>query len=338
MIRGTWRIVAASAIVVGAAFVPDPAAAQPAVADTGATRAAVAPAYVVPRTPDGHPDLQGVWDYRTATPLERPAQFKDTPFLTDEDVAEYERRAATRPDGRPPDDPRTDPSVQSPDWLDYGKTVVRTRRSSLVIDPPDGRIPPLTPGAQARAAARRDARQNVGPADDPEVRSTWERCITRGLPEGVLPAGYNNNIQIIQTSQYVVLLMEMIHDARIVPLDGRPHLPSGTGQWMGDSRARWDGNTLVVETANFSDRSNFRGSADKLRLVERLTRTSATTITYQFTVEDPTTWTRPWTVEIPLELSDGLVYEYACHEGNHGLRNILSQARSSERRAAASKR
>lgn len=330
-----WPVVLASAIGVGVCVAPVDAQTTSA---EGAARAADARAeWVAPRTPDGHPDLQGVWDYRTATPLERPPQFKDKPFLTDADVAEYERRAATRPDGRPPDDPRTDPSVQSPDWLDYGKRVVRTRRSSLVVDPPDGRIPPLTAEAQARAAARRDARRNVGPADDPEVRSTWERCITRGLPEGVLPAGYNNNIQIMQTSHYVVLLMEMIHDARIVPLDGRPHLPKGTGQWMGDSRGRWEGDTLVVETTNFAERANFRGSTDKLHLIERFTRTSPTSINYRFTVDDPTTWTAPWTVEVPLELSDGEVYEYACHEGNHGLRNILSQARSNEQRAAGSK-
>jgi len=329
-------IVVALAIGVGASSVPRPSAAQ--TGAEGATRApAASTTWVVPRTPDGHPDLRGVWDYRTATPLERPLQFRDKPFLTEADVAEYERRAATRPDGRPPDDPRTDPSVQPPEWLDYGKRVVRTRRSSLVIDPPDGRIPPLTTEAQARAAARRDARRNLGPADDPEVRSTWERCITRGLPEGVLPAGYNNNIQIIQTSNYVVLLMEMTHDARIVPLDGRPHLPKGTGQWMADSRGRWDGDTLVVETTNFSERATFRGSTDKLHLVERFTRTSPTSIDYRFTVEDPTTWTKPWTVEVPLELSDGEVYEYACHEGNHGLRNILSQARTNEQRAARSK-
>lgn len=328
-----WPVVLVSAIAVGVLVAPVDAQTTSA---EGADRASDArPTWVAPRTPDGHPDLQGVWDYRTATPLERPPHFKDKPFLTDADVVEYERRAATRPDGRPPDDPRTDPSVQSPDWLDYGKRVVRTRRSSLVIDPPDGRIPPLTSEAQARAAARRDARRNVGPADDPEVRSTWERCITRGLPEGVLPAGYNNNIQIIQTSNYVVLLMEMIHDARIVPLDNRPHLPTGTGQWMGDSRGRWEGDTLVVETTNFAERASFRGSTEKLRLVERFTRISPTSIDYRFTVEDGATWTRPWTVEVPLELSDGEVYEYACHEGNHGLRNILSQARSNEQRAAA---
>ncbi len=288
--------------------------------------------WTVPRMPDGHPDLTGVWDYRTATPLERPAEFAGKEFLTDAEIADYERRARERPDGRNPDDPRTDPSVQAPDWLDYGKQMVASRRSSLVVDPKDGRIPPLTPEAQARAATRRAETRNRGAADNPENRSTWERCITRGLPEGVLPAGYNNNIEIFQAPGYVVLLMEMIHDARIVPLDGRPHLPGGARQWMGDSRGRWEGDTLVVDTVNFSEKANFRGAAEGLHLVERFTRVAADRIDYRFTVEDPSTWTRPWTVELPLVKSDGLVYEYACHEGNHGLANILSQARTAERK------
>ena len=260
--------------------------------------------------------------------------MREKEFLTDEEVADWERRALARPDGRNPDDPRTDPSVQAPEWLDYGKKMVSSHRSSLIVDPPDGRIPPLTPAAQAKAAARRAEARNRGAADDPELRTTWERCITRGLPEGVLPAGYNNNIQIFQSPGYVVIVMEMIHDARIVPLDGRPHLPQGSGQWMGDSRGRWDGDTLVVDTVNFSEKANFRGSADGLHLVERFTRTSATTIDYRFTVDDPATWTKPWTVSLPLVKNDGEIYEYACHEGNRGLENILSQARSAERAPA----
>jgi len=289
--------------------------------------------WTAPKTSDGHPDLQGVWDYRTVTPLERPPQFAGKAFLTDQEVADYERRAAARTDGRPPDDPRTDPSVQPPEWLDYGKKMVGGNRSSLIVDPPDGRIPPLTREAQEKAAARRAEARNRGAADDPELRTTWERCITRGLPEGVLPAGYNNNIQIFQSPGYVVIVMEMIHDARIIPLDGRPHLPKGSGQWMGDSRGHWDGNTLVVDTVNFSEKANFRGSAEGLHLVERFTRTSATTIDYRFTVDDPATWTKPWTVALPLVSNDGEIYEYACHEGNRGLANILSQARSAERSA-----
>jgi hypothetical protein len=310
--------------------VPFAAALALAIAGASLLVSAQTPAYRVPRTPDGHPDLQGVWDYRTATPLERPAIFQGKEFLTDADVADYERRTAARADGRQLEDPRTDPSVQSPDWLDYGRRVVASKRSSLIIGP-TGRIPALTADAQTRETSRRAAGRGRGPADDPENRSLWERCITRGFPDGVLPAGYNNNIEIVQTRTHVVVLMEMIHDARIVPIDGRAHLPSGVTQWMGDPRGRWDGDTLVVETSNFSGKVNFKGATDRLHVAERFTRTGPDTIEYRITVTDPTTWTSPWTVELPLVRYDERVYEYACHEGNHGLRNILSQARALER-------
>lgn len=303
--------------------------AQPSAPD----RAPGSSTWTAPRTPDGHPDLTGVWDYRTLTPLERPEAFAGKEFLTDAEIAEYEQRAAERPDGRPPDDARTTPSVHPVWWLDYGRNVVGSRRTSLVVDPPDGRIPALTPEAQARAATLRDAARGRGPADDPENRSLWERCITRGLPEGMLPAGYNNNIEIVQTRSHVVVLMEMIHDARIIPIDGRPHLPAAARQWMGDPRGRWEGDTLVVETTNFSKKSSFRGASDRLRVTERFTRTSPETIDYRFTVEDATTWTRPWTVAFPLAKSDQRVYEYACHEGNFGLLHILKGARFGERHA-----
>jgi hypothetical protein len=287
--------------------------------------------WTMPRTPDGHPDLSGVWDYRTLTPLERPKQFAGKEFLTDAEAAAYEQLAAQRDDGRPPDDPRTAPSVHPVWWLDYGRNVVGTRRSSLIVDPPDGRIPPLTADAVSRAAARREASRGRGPSDEPEDRTLWERCITRGLPEGMLPAGYNNNVQIFQTPGYVVILMEMIHDARIIPLDERPRPSSAVRQWMGIPRGRWEGDTLVVETMNFSQRSNFRGSSESLRLVERFTRIDADTIDYRFTVEDPGTWTKPWTVAFPLERTDATIYEYACHEGNYGLLNMLKAARYEER-------
>jgi hypothetical protein len=288
-------------------------------------------AWSLPRTPDGQPDLQGIWDYRTLTPLERPREFAGKEFFTDEEAAEYEQRANLRDDGRPPGDPRTEPSVHPVFWLDYGKKVVGTKRTSLIVDPPDGRMPALTAEGQQRAAARRAASKAHGPADSPEDRSLWERCITRGLPEGMLPAGYNNNVEFIQTPGQVVILTEMIHDARIVPLDGRSHLPTDVRQWMGDSRGRWDGTTLVVDTTNFSDKANFRGSGASLHLVERFTRVDANTIDYQFTVDDPATWTRPWTVAFPLVKSEGPIYEYACHEGNYALANILSTARAEEK-------
>jgi len=231
-------------------------------------------------------------------------------------------------------DPRTDPSVQPPEWLDYGKKMVGSNRSSLIVDPPDGRIPPLTPAAQAKAAARRAEARNRGAADDPELRTTWERCITRGLPEGVLPAGYNNNIQIFQSPGYVVIVMEMIHDARIIPLDGRPHLPNGSGQWMGDSRGHWEGDTLVIETTNLNGKNPFRGASENLRVTERLSRVDADTLSYRFTVTDPSTWTTPWTAEAPMTKSVGPIFEHACHEGNYGVTNTLAGARLEDKKAA----
>jgi len=284
-----------------------------------------------PRMADGHPDLQGIWDFRSATPLERPARFAGKEFLSPDEVIAYEKEALAREDGRPPDDGRTEASVHPPDWLDYGKTVVKTRRTSLIVDPPDGRIPALTAEAQERNAARRAASRQHGPADSYENRSLQERCITRGLPEGQLPGPYNNNMQIVQTPAYVVIATEMIHDARIVPMNGRPHNSPAVRQWMGDSRGRWEADTLVVDTINFTDRTNFRGAGANLHLVERFTLVDANTLEYRFTVEDSTTWTRPWTVSYPMTRTAGPVYEFACHEGNYGLRNILAYARSEEK-------
>jgi hypothetical protein len=294
---------------------------------------ASAPAsWVVPRTVDGHPDLQGVWDYRTLTPLERPPQFAGKEFLTDEEIADYERRAAARPDGRPPDDARSDPSVHPVEWLDYGKKVVGNHRSSLIVDPPDGRIPAKTAEGRDRDAAVRAAARSRGPSDNPEDRSLWERCVTRGVPEGMLPGAYNNNLQILQTRDYVLLISEMIHEARVVPLDGRPHAPAAVRSWTGDPRGRWDSDTLVIDSTNFSDKSNFRGSRAGLHLVERFRRVDAQTLEYSFTVEDPATWTRPWTVQFPMAKSIGDIYEYACHEGNYGLQNILKAGRATDKK------
>ena len=300
-----------------------------------APRAAPAADWTPPRTPWGAPDLQGIWDTRTATPLERPAALKGREFLTDAEVAVYERRAVERADGRPPDDARTAPSVHPPYWLDYGKTVVRTKQTSLVVDPRDGKIAPLSVTGQARVDARRAARSEQGPADSHENRSLFERCMTRGLPGSMLPGPYNSNVHILQTPGQVVIFNEMIHDARIVPLDGRPHLTDDVAQWRGDSRGWWDGDTLVVETTNFSAQSSFRGSNENLHLVERFRRTDLDAILYSFTVTDPTTWTRSWTVSFPMTMTEGPTYEYACHEGNYGLRNILWNARFEETEADA---
>src|SRR5690242_1719525 len=216
----------------------------------------------VPRLPDGHPDLQGTWDFRSATPLERPERFQGREFMTPDEVVEYERLALAREDGRPPNDARSteEQSVHPVWWLDYGKKVVKTARTSLIVDPPDGKMPAQTPDARDRAASRRAAARTHGPADSYENRSLQERCITRGLPEVTLPGPYNNNVQIVQTPQYVMLMYEMIHDARIVPMDGRPHADPAVRSWMGDSRGRWEDDTLVIDTTNFTDRTNFRGS------------------------------------------------------------------------------
>jgi hypothetical protein len=292
-------------------------------------------AWTPPRTPDGHPDLQGIWDFRSATPLERPARFAGREFMTPAEVVEYEKLAAEREDGRPPDDARSieEQSVHAVWWLDYGKKVVKTARTSLIVDPPDGKIPPMTPEGKDRAAERRAEARTHGPADSYENRSLQERCITRGLPEVTLPGPYNNNFQIVQTPGYVMLFTEMIHDARVVPMDGRPHSPAGVRSWMGDPRGRWEGDTLVVDSTNFTDRTNFRGAGSGLHLVERFTRLDADTLEYRFTVEDPTTWTRPWTVAYPMIRTNGPIYEFACHEGNYGLRGILSGARYEEKAA-----
>ena len=285
-----------------------------------------------PRTADGRPDLQGIWTNSTVTPLERPADLADTEFLTEEEAAEYARRARERTHGdRRGADPEADLRIGYNDfWWDRGTTTVSTRRTSLIVDPPDGRIPPLTPAARERAAQRAEARR-LRPADGPEDRSLADRCITRGNNgPPMLPAGYNNNYQIVQTRDHVVILIEMIHDVRIIPLVEGPRLHDSVRQWLGDSRGRWDGDTLVVETTHFTDRTNFRGAGRNLRVVERFTRTGADTLLYEFTVDDPESFESPWSGEIPMTRSAGPLYEYACHEGNYSMANILAAARAAE--------
>lgn len=285
----------------------------------------------------GHPDLQGVWDRRTITPLERPERFSDKAFLNEEEIRAYERASAERTDGRPLDWSSSDITVHDPGDLDYGTEVLATGQTSLVVDPPNGLIPDNTDAARERSALRARARDGRGPADSWIDRSLTERCITWGIPGGMLPKAYNNNIQILQTPTTVMILNEMVHDIRIVPIDGRPHIPSNIRQWHGDPRGHWDGNTLVVESTNFSDKSNFRGSSENLRLVERFSRISEDVLQYEFTVEDPTTWVRPWSVALPMLKGDQPIFEFACHEGNYGLRNILNIARNLEKQAAESK-
>ena len=280
------------------------------------------------RTVDGQPDLQGIWTNATLTPLERPAQFANKQFLSEQEALEIAKRAdSDRRDGGSDADLRRD---YNEFWRDQG-SVVPSRRSSLIIDTPDGRIPALTLKGKERAISRAEARR-LHPADGPEDRFPEERCIVSqyaGPP--MLPARSNSDYEIVQTSGYVMILSERIHDARIIPLDGRPHLPQNIRQWRGDSRGHWEGSTLVVDTTNFTEQTNFAGSGANLHLVERFTRTDTNSILYEFRVDDPDTFTRPWTVQIPLRKAPGPLLEYACHEGNYSMYGILSGARAEEK-------
>ena len=308
---------------------------------TAQSRSDAADQTITPRTVAGHPDLRGVWDFRTVTPLERPSELADKDFLTEEETAAYEiqrvraRNADLNRESTVTDRRVVNGTTETNDlrlayndfWWDRGTRVVGTRRTSLVIDPPDGRIPVLAPDGRRRADARSARSQR--PTEGPEDRSLSERCIT-GFNSGppMVSGGYNQNVQIFQTADHVVLVNEMVHNARIVPLDGRPHVP--IRQWTGDSRGRWEGDTLVVETTNFLRETSFANSSANLYLVERFTRVDAGTLIYEFTVEDPTTWTRPWTVQLPMTRADQPLFEYACHEGNYGMTGTLTGARAIE--------
>jgi hypothetical protein len=268
-------------------------------------------------------DLEGIWTYATMTPLERPRDLAAKATLTPAEAADYERQTLERQTATN--------NTAGPDWWDPGTRFLTNGRTSLIVDPPDGRIPALTPEAQQRAAARTQARRERGPADGPEDRALNERCLNwsvAGPP--MLPGVYNNNVQIVQTRDYVAIVSEMIHDARIVPMDGRAH--DVVPRWMGDSRGRWDRSTLVVDTIGFTEKTAFRGSTERLHLVERFTRVDADTVEYRFTAEDPSTWSRPFTGMFPMKKSAGPIYEYACHEGNErSMVGMLKGARAQER-------
>jgi hypothetical protein len=290
--------------------------------------------YTPPKTPWGDPNLQGIWNNGTTTPLERPAQYADRETLTPEEVEKLARDAVIRDDAAPREG---DVGFYNASWWDRGKSIGRT---SLIVDPPDGKVPALTPEG-AKIAKQRQARirfsvsRPEGPFNGPEDLSLTERCILfRPLPR--LPTGYNNNYEIVQAPGYVAILQEQIHEVRVITLDRRPHLKPTLRQWHGSVRGHWEGNTLIVETQNFTDRTDFRGSGTNLQLVERFTRVGPDTIDYQFTVTDPTIWTRPWTAAIPMTKSDEPIFEYACHEGNfYSVENVLSGAREAEKKAAA---
>src|SRR3989441_964515 len=283
--------------------------------------------YIVKKTPWGDPDLQGTWTYGTITPLQRPANLKDREFFTKEEAAA--REAAQEVDAPPRPG---DVGAYNAHWFDRGK-VAANMRTSLIVDPKDGRLP-LTPDAQKMIAAR-EAHRRAHPADSWLDRVPWDRCITyHGVPP--ISTGYNNTYQILQTPQYVAILVENIHDVRIIPLDGRPRLSDNIPQWNGDSRGRWEGNTLVVETANYSDKTEMRFPSSKnTRAVERFTRIDENTIENQFTITDPTVYTRPWTaLRLMPRLPGYAIYEYACHEGNYAMPGILGGARAEEKAAA----
>lgn len=299
-----------------------------------------------PRMPDGRPDLQGIWNYSTMTPLERPRELAGKEVFTAKEAADYEKSLLTK-GNRDRRDGGADADLArayNELWYDSGDHVVKTLRTSLVIDPPDGRIPAFTPEAQKREDARAADRRRRGPepADTWEDRSLGERCLTRGSPK--LPGGYNNNIQIVQSPGNVVLLQEMIHEARVIPTDGRPHVAKNIHEWLGDSVGHWDRDTLVVDTTNYKDRIIFnafnccRGAGANLHVIERFRRVDADTIDYQYTVDDPTTYVRSWTVSMPMSKAEGPILEYACHEGNYGMTNLLSGARAAEKAAAEAKK
>ena len=285
--------------------------------------------YAPPKTGWGDPDLQGKWTNTTTTPFERPSELAGKEVLSDEELVDLDKKTAARVSFDNAPRPGN-PGGYNEFWVERGRL---SKQTSLVIDPVDGRLPPLTPEAQKRAAERADYRRDH-PADGPEDTGLFTRCLTRGMPSGMVPGFYNHNYQIFQSPGYVAITLEMIHEFRIIPLDGRPHVGAGIRHWLGDSRGRWDGNTLVVETTNFTPKIEFRNMTGGLRLTERFTRTADDTIDYRFTVDDPSTYTRPWTAAIPMSALDGNIYEYACHEGNYGIFNILSGHRAEEHGAA----
>ena len=317
--------------------------ALPAVAQVPSAAMAAGPAktsnWTPPRTPDGQPDLQGIWNNGTITPMERPAELAGKQFFTEKEAAEYEKRVVARVnrDQREPGSERDVARAYNDAWWDSGTKVVRTLRTSIVIDPQDGKIPALTQSAQKAQSARLEAMRR--PPAGPEDRGLAERCLmfpTSGPP--MTPYVYNNNFRIVQAKDSVAINIELLHDVRVIPLDGRPHLPPGIRQWFGDSVGHWEGNTLVVDTTNFTSKTSFRGSDENLHVVERFTRVDPDTVVYQFTVDDPTAFTRPWTGELTMVRAPGPIYEYACHEGNYGMVNLLRGARAEEKAAAEAAR
>jgi hypothetical protein len=294
-------------------------------------------AYRVPRTPDGQPDLQGFWTNTTYTPLQRPKEVTKE-LYTREEALEILKTAASLESEQT--EPGTIPDVHY-DFTQFGLDrnqggLALNLRTSLIFDPANGQLPPMTEEGQKRNAARAEARKRMGgPTDAAQNQSLSVRCILmdRAGPP-MLPGAYNNNYQIIQGPGYVMILVEMIHEPRIIPLDGRPHLPPHVRSLTGNSIGRWEGETLIVETTNFTDKTAFQGSSENMRLTERFTRVAEDRIDYKFTIDDPATWTRPWSAELPMQKTIGPIFEHACHEGNRGLSNTLAGARLEDKKRA----
>ncbi len=297
--------------------------------------------WIPTRTPDGQPDLQGVWTNATLTPFERPAELAGKAAITEQEAVAIEKRASENRVDRPPNPGDTGSYNQA--FFDSGSKWLPTRQTSLVVDPSNGRVP-LKPSAEAE----RDY-DLAHVADSYEHQTTWERCITRGVPAGMFPAGYNNAYQVLQTPGYVVILSEMIHEARVIPVDGRPHLPPSVRQWNGDSIGHWEGNTLVVDTINYNGKGMIANSAatgrirgihesEALHVVERFKRVDANTISYEVTVDDPNMYSAPWKVSMPLTKdAEYRIYEYACHEGNYAMEGVLRGGRAKEKGVEAAK-
>lgn len=303
--------------------------------------------WTLPRTPDGQPDIQGNWNNSTLTQLERPREFANKQFLSEQETLALETRLAKQGNWDRPG-ASTQPGVglgYNYVFWDAGTKLARLDGrglTSLIIDPPDGRIPPLTPEAQKREAARREARSKRGPYESWTDLNLAERCITRASPK--LPGGYNNNVQIVQTRDTVMMMGEMLHEVRVIYLDRREHLPSNVRLWQGDAIGHWEGDTLVVDTTNYRDEVRFASfnccgaAGEGLHIVERFRRVDEKTIDFRYTVDDPSTYTRPWTVAVPMTRMDEPIYEYACHEGNYAMEDILKGARAEEAAAAAKKK
>ena len=288
-----------------------------------------------PRTAWGVPDLRGVWDFRTITPLERPARLGEQEVFSDEQAAEFrvEELGRRNKDRRASDGISAEQDVRNAYnqfWWDYGNELTEDKRTSLIVDPPNGRIPAMTEPARERYAAIRAARARA--PHGPEDRGVAERCIL-GFNAGppYTPSAYNNNVHIFQTPGYAVLLIEMVNDARIVPLDGRDHLPDHMRQWRGDARGRWEGDTLVVESRNFTDKTSYRGTGPNMVLTERFTRVAPDRVVYEYTISDPDSFQRPWSAVVPMKKTGQPMFEYACHEGNYSMFTMLEGARAAEK-------